>query len=208
MSGSDPETHVPSVGVWKSSPITKEWHESWEAFYEYLKVYQADTHQLFRLRSSTSVARRNAEIKAQAGADLSPELVPEEFKTYWVKLICTHGWRRKSRSTGQRKSIFNKSTQCKADVKAAVAWNNDKQQFMIRTTGYSTDHNHRVDAAAYDNHPSTRRVDDPVLLAFVDVLQSAGSKPKRIVQFLRAKTGKVFQDFLLLTIFLSSSMLD
>ncbi|KAE8891605.1 hypothetical protein PF003_g24352 [Phytophthora fragariae] len=154
MSGSDPETHVPSVGVWKSSPITKEWHESWEAFYEYLKVYQADTHQLFRLRSSTSVARRNAEIKAQAGADLSPELVPEEFKTYWVKLICTHGWRRKSRSTGQRKSIFNKSTQCKADVKAAVAWNNDKQQFMIRTTGYSTDHNHRVDAAAQECDPA------------------------------------------------------
>ncbi|KAL4157635.1 hypothetical protein PRNP1_006652 [Phytophthora ramorum] len=148
MSESDPKTHIPSVGVWKSSPITKEWHESWEAFHEYLKVYQAGTHQLFRLRSSTSVARRNAEIKALPGLDSLHELVPEEFKTYWVKLICTHGWRRKSRSTGQRKTIFNKSTQCKADVKAAVTWNNDERRFMIRITCYSMNHNHRVDAAA------------------------------------------------------------
>jgi hypothetical protein len=171
--------------------ITKEWHENWEAFY--VKVYQADTHQLFRLRSSTSVARRNAEIKVQAAADSSPELVPEEFKTYWVKLICTHGWRRKTRSTGQRKSVFNKSTECKANIKASVTWKDDAQAFMVRITGYSTDHNHRVDAAAYDNHPATRRVEVPVLLAFVDVLQSAGSKPKRIVQFLRAKTGTVLR---------------
>eukprot|EP00644_Phytophthora_capsici_P005188 jgi/Phyca11/96162/e_gw1.1.1783.1 len=61
---------------------------------------------------------------------------------------------------------------------------------MVRVTGSNPVHNHRVDEASYDNHPSVRRVEDPVLLAFVDVLQSAGSKPKRIVQFLREKTGQ------------------
>ncbi|KAE8992108.1 hypothetical protein PR001_g21039 [Phytophthora rubi] len=44
MSGSDPETDVSSVGVWKSSPISKEWHESWEAFYEYLKALRVILH--------------------------------------------------------------------------------------------------------------------------------------------------------------------
>ncbi|KAG6953716.1 hypothetical protein JG688_00012701 [Phytophthora aleatoria] len=60
---------------------------------------------------------------------------------------------------------------------------------MVRVTGSSTSHNHRVDRAVYENKPSVRRVEDPVLLPFVDVMQSSGSKPKRIMQFLREKTG-------------------
>ncbi|KAG3117635.1 hypothetical protein PI125_g3645 [Phytophthora idaei] len=60
---------------------------------------------------------------------------------------------------------------------------------MVRVTGSSTSHKHRVDRAVYENHPSVRRVEDPVLLAFVDVMQSSGSKPKRIMRLLREKTG-------------------
>ncbi|KAG3065689.1 hypothetical protein PC122_g18047 [Phytophthora cactorum] len=195
MSDSEPEVHVPSAGLWKSSPIAKEWHENWEAFKDYLERYQEDTHQLFRLRNSTSVARRNAEIKDHAGgsssetSDSEPMLIPQEFKTFWPKYICTHGWRRKRCSTGQRKAYFGKSTECKADIKAAVTWNKEERKFMVRVTGSSTSHNHRVDRAVYENNPSVRRVEDPVLLAFVDAMQSSGSKPKRIMQFLREKTG-------------------
>ncbi|KAG2971890.1 hypothetical protein PC118_g16016 [Phytophthora cactorum] len=194
MSDSEPEVHVPSAGLWKSSPIAKEWHENWEAFKDYLERYQEDTHQLFRLRNSTSVARRNAEIKDHAGgsssetSDSEPMLIPQEFKTFWPKYICTHGWRRKRCSTGQRKAYFGKSTECKADIKAAVTWNKEERKFMVRVTGSSTSHNHRVDRAVYENNPSVRRVEDPVLLAFVDAMQSSGSKPKRIMQFLREKT--------------------
>ncbi|KAG2811745.1 hypothetical protein PC111_g15106 [Phytophthora cactorum] len=196
MSDSEPEVHVPSAGLWKSSPIAKEWHENWEAFKDYLERYQEDTHQLFRLRNSTSVARRNAEIKDHAGgsssetSDSEPMLIPQEFKTFWPKYICTHGWRRKRCSTGQRKAYFGKSTECKADIKAAVTWNKEERKFMVRVTGSSTSHNHRVDRAVYENNPSVRRVEDPVLLAFVDAMQSSGSKPKRIMQFLREKTAR------------------
>ncbi|KAG3095917.1 hypothetical protein PI125_g16130 [Phytophthora idaei] len=195
MSDSEPEVHVPSAGLWESSLIAKEWHGNWKAFKDYMERYQEDTHQLFRLRSSTSVARRNVEIKDHAGgsssetSDSGPMLIPQEFKTFWAKYICTHGWRRKSRSPGQRKTYFGKSTECKADVKAAVTWNKEKRKFMVRATGSSTSHNHRVDRAVYENHPSVRRVEDPVLLVFVDVMQSSGSKPKRIMHFLREKTG-------------------
>ncbi|KAF1784479.1 hypothetical protein GQ600_21373 [Phytophthora cactorum] len=86
-------------------------------------------------------------------------------------------------------AYFGKSTECKADIKAAVTWNKEERKFMVRVTGSSTSHNHRVDRAVYENHPPVHRVEDPVLLAFVDVMQSSGSKPKRIMQFLREKTG-------------------
>ncbi|KAG3248194.1 hypothetical protein PI124_g7129 [Phytophthora idaei] len=194
-SDSEPEVHVPSAGLWESSPIAKEWHENWEVYKDNLERYQEDTHQLFRLRSSTSVARRNAEIKDHAGgsssetSDSGPMLIPQAFKTFWAKYICTHGCRRKRRSAGQRKAYFGKSTECKADIKAAETWNKEERKFMVRVAGTSTSHNHRVDRAVYENNPSVRRVEDPVLLAFVDVMQSSGSKPKRIMQFLREKTS-------------------
>ncbi|KAG2815935.1 hypothetical protein PC114_g14645 [Phytophthora cactorum] len=185
MSDSEPEVHVPSAGLWESSPIAKEWHENWEAFKDYLERYQEDTHQLFRLRSPTSVARRNAEIKDHAGgsssetSDSGSMRIPQELKTFWVKYISTHGW--------QHKAYFGNSTECKADIKAAVTWNKEERKFMVRVTGSSTSHNHRVDRAVYENHPSVRRVENPVLLAFVDVMQSSGSKPKRIMEFLRER---------------------
>ncbi|KAG6952672.1 hypothetical protein JG687_00012850, partial [Phytophthora cactorum] len=171
--------------LWESSPIAKEWHESWEAFKDYLERYQEDTHQLFRLRSPTSVARRNAEIKDHAGgsssetSDSGSMRIPQELKTFWVKYISTHGW--------QHKAYFGNSTECKADIKAAVTWNKEERKFMVRVTGSSTSHNHRVDRAVYENHPPVRRVENPVLLAFVDVMQSSGSKPKRIMEFLRER---------------------
>ncbi|ETO58739.1 hypothetical protein F444_22880, partial [Phytophthora nicotianae P1976] len=115
------------------------------------------------------------------------------------KYIGTHGWCRKSRSIGQRKSYFGKSTECKAGIKAAVTWNKEERKFMVCVTGSSTSHNHRVDRTVYENHPSVRRVEDPVLFAFVDVMQSSGSKSKRIMQFLREKTdgSKLFPEVLL-----------
>ncbi|KAG3078838.1 hypothetical protein PI125_g20870 [Phytophthora idaei] len=64
----------------------------------------------------------------------------------------------------------------------------EERKFMVRLTGYNTKHNHRVDRVVCENHPSVRRVEDPMTLAFADVMQSSGSKQKRITQFLRDKT--------------------
>ncbi|KAL3656402.1 hypothetical protein V7S43_018705 [Phytophthora oleae] len=88
MSGSEPEVYVPSPGVWEAPPITEEWQENGEAFKACMEGYQGETHQLFRMRSSTSVDHRNKEITALDGAPL----IPSECKTFWAKLICTHGW--------------------------------------------------------------------------------------------------------------------
>ncbi|RLN32094.1 hypothetical protein BBJ28_00016959 [Nothophytophthora sp. Chile5] len=134
-----------------------EWHDSWDAFHEYLAEYQDTSHQVFRLRTSTSAARRNDEIRAR-DSDSSVTLIPPEFKVFWVKF-------------------------CAANIKAAVTWNDAEgdKKFMVRVTDFDVEHNHRVAKAVYVNHPAVRRVEDPVLLAFVDALQAAGSKPKRIM---------------------------
>ncbi|OWZ07878.1 ABC transporter [Phytophthora megakarya] len=154
-----------------------------------MKAHEESTLQLFRMRSSTSVSHRNNDLRGQAAANncTDPRLIPDEFKTYWVNLICTHGWKRKSQSTGQRKSYFSKLTECKSDVKVAVVWNEQAQKFMVRVTGCNTQHNHRVGRFVYDNHPYVRRVEEPVILLFVDACSPL--VPKRIMQFLRTKTG-------------------
>ncbi|KAG1709716.1 hypothetical protein DVH05_020370 [Phytophthora capsici] len=215
MSSSESERDVPLDASWVCSPIAVEWHEDWVAFREYMEQYQKDTHQVFRQRTSTSVDRRNREIQTRARLtdgssktrlldkeeselnatgvcdDVSERLIPESFKSFWIKLVCTHGWLRKSRGTGQRKCHFDKSTGCKANVKAAVTWNDaiGYKKFMVRVTAFDVVHNHKVSKALYDNHSSNRRIENPTILAFVDELQAAGSKPKMIMQYLRKKTG-------------------
>ncbi|ETN15980.1 hypothetical protein PPTG_21845 [Phytophthora nicotianae INRA-310] len=58
---------------------------------------------------------------------------------------------------------------------------------MVRVTGFDVAHNHNVSKSTYNNHASNRRVEDPDVLAFVDELQAAGSKPKLIMQYLPKK---------------------
>ncbi|OWY99247.1 ABC transporter [Phytophthora megakarya] len=60
---------------------------------------------------------------------------------------------------------------------------------MARVTDCGVTHNHQVSKARFNNHASNRRVDDPSVVAFVDVLQAAGSKPNLIMQYLRKRTG-------------------
>ncbi|ETK71347.1 hypothetical protein L915_21398, partial [Phytophthora nicotianae] len=65
---------------------------------------------------------------------------------------------------------------------------------MVRVTGFDGAHNHNVSKSTYKNHASNRRVEDPDVLAFVDELQAAGSKPKLIMQYLRKKTHVTLRD--------------
>ncbi|POM67060.1 Hypothetical protein PHPALM_17001 [Phytophthora palmivora] len=185
MSGSEPESQVPG-GNWESSPVDVKWHESWEAFSAHMEEYYKRTHQIFRQRTSTSVAKRNREITARAARLVAnsdeaqaEELIPEHFVNFWI-----------NRSKGIRTSYFDRDTGRKANIKAGVSWNDAEKKFMVRVTDSCVTHNHQVSKARFDNHASNRRVDDPSVLAFVDELQAAGSKPKLIMQYLRKRTGK------------------
>ncbi|KAG6971775.1 hypothetical protein JG687_00001810, partial [Phytophthora cactorum] len=54
--------------------------------------------------------------------------IPAKFNNFWVKLVCTHSWSQKRRGKGIRKCYFEKTTGCKASIKAAVTWN-DTENF-------------------------------------------------------------------------------
>ncbi|OWZ02190.1 ABC transporter, partial [Phytophthora megakarya] len=192
------------------------WLKDRNEFRAYLDKYQEHTYQIFRQRTSTSVEKRNAEITATnnrrvrgqsptrdeltargasssriAGSESDAQrLITLELKTFWTKLGCTHDWNTKSRGKGIRKCHFDRGTGCKANIKAAVAWNDAEGVFMVRVTDYDVRHNHAVSKATYQNHVSNRQVQDSTLLAFVDELQAAGAKPKLMMQYLRKKTGK------------------
>ncbi|OWZ13806.1 hypothetical protein PHMEG_00012812 [Phytophthora megakarya] len=140
--------------------------------------YQADTHQLYHLRSSTSANYHNKEIKT---AD-ETHLIPKD-------LYALMGGDVKVPARANAKATLESPRKSKAEVKAAVTWNDDENKFMVRVTGCSIHHNNRVAQTVYNNHPSVRRVEDPVLLAVVDVIQSSRSKPKKIMRFLQEKTG-------------------
>ncbi|ETP15749.1 hypothetical protein F441_09562, partial [Phytophthora nicotianae CJ01A1] len=81
---------------------------------------------IFRQRTPTSVRKRSQEIASQTQLGTSVttaedggdsvelgscgRLIPEDLKNFWIMLVCTHGWSRKSRGKGIRKSYFEKST--------------------------------------------------------------------------------------------------
>ncbi|KAG3078674.1 hypothetical protein PC121_g7196 [Phytophthora cactorum] len=208
MSDSEQELQVPSGSTWACLQLDVEWHDDWDAFSAYMDDCQAATHQIFRQRTSTSHLsakeesgdcrrlggimrqRRNCGRWRRRGDVGVTWTFNEECKNVWIKLVWTHGWNRKSREKEKRKSYFEKSTGCKANVKAAVAWNDTNNAFMVHITGFDVRHNHSVSKAVYANHVSNRRVKNPSILAFVDELQAARSKPKLFMQYLRKKTGK------------------
>ncbi|OWZ01036.1 ABC transporter [Phytophthora megakarya] len=95
-------------------------------------------------------------------ANLLRRLIPLKLKTFWTKLVCTHGWNRKS---------CVKGIQCNADITAAVAWNDTEGALMVRMTDYDVLHNHAVSKATCQNHVSNCQVQDPTVLAFMNELQ-------------------------------------
>ncbi|KAG6945906.1 hypothetical protein JG688_00016316 [Phytophthora aleatoria] len=178
MSDSEPELQVPSGSTWACPQIDVEWHDDWDAFSAYMDDYQAATHQIFRQRTSTSVQKRNQEIAAAKARSCDSGATAGDGEDAEI------------REKEIRKSYFEKSTGCKVNLKAAVAWNDTNNAFMVHITGFDVRHKHSVSKAVYENHVSNRRVENPNILAFVDELQAAGSKPKRFMQYLRKKTGK------------------
>ncbi|KAG4224529.1 hypothetical protein PC116_g27020 [Phytophthora cactorum] len=111
MNDREPELQVPP-DTWTPPPIDVEWHETWEDFSAYIAQPQEQTNQIFRQRTSTSIAKRNREIleraarraggavqsgHAERGDDAATEsvdgceegadrFIPAKFNNFWVNL--------------------------------------------------------------------------------------------------------------------------
>ncbi|KAE9151682.1 hypothetical protein PF006_g4051 [Phytophthora fragariae] len=185
-----PEVHVPvsSDGQVVAPAIEKRYFATWADFFKHLEVYQDETHQVFKKRTSTSVKARNKTLAERDKITPTTE-IPEAFEKYYCRLICTHGWSRASRSAGKRDSYFSMSTKCEAQLSVTVVWAGE-MGFRVKVTQQITSHNHTLGQRVYANHPSNRRIDDPEVIDFVDELQAAGAKNKLIMKYLRQRTGK------------------
>ncbi|OWZ21112.1 ABC transporter [Phytophthora megakarya] len=164
------------------------YYASWDAFFAALTEYQDATHQRFRKRTSRSVSTRNADLQKRRRRTATTK-IPISFEKYYVRLCCTHGWRRRSSSTGKRKNYFVKSTECDAQLSITVVWVPDIG-FQLNVTQQNTTHNHALGSSSYDNHPVNRGVDNTAVIDFVDELQVAGAKKELMLEYIRLKTGK------------------
>ncbi|KAG3090087.1 hypothetical protein PI124_g15864 [Phytophthora idaei] len=187
MSDSELGLQVPPGSTWVCSPIDVEWHEDWDAFHAYMDGYQEITHQVFRQRTSVSMRKRNQEI--------SGHLRPVNRGTTTPDVAA-----RSSTAAGgaeeETMAVLDLSGRLVPQafdnfwIKLALTWNDAESTYLVRVTGFDDVHKHQVFKTIFEKLVSNRRVENPNLLAFVDELQAAGSKPKWIMQFLRKKTGK------------------
>ncbi|OWZ24538.1 hypothetical protein PHMEG_000429 [Phytophthora megakarya] len=167
----------------------QEWHDSWEAFFDTLRLYEAQTAQLYRVRSTTNAKARNVKIRAKKRRN-EREIFPESFIDYNKKLLCTHGWTTKPRGDGQRSVHHRRSSGCGVTMSATLSLCPDSGTWRIRFTNHKRTHNHQLRRAVYDNYPANRRVTDPDTLIVVNKLVKAAAKPKKILKYLQETTGK------------------
>ncbi|ETI56235.1 hypothetical protein F443_01178 [Phytophthora nicotianae P1569] len=175
--------------VSETAPSFQRWHDTWDDFFKNLRQYEAETSQLYRIRTCTRVSTRNDKIRKKKKWR-EGELVPECFGDYYKKLLCTHGWGTKPRGDGTRTGHIGRSTGCGVNLSATVSRCPTTNSWRICVTTHNRTHNHRLRKEVYANYPSTRRVTDPGVLDFVDKLVKAGAKPKRILKYLQETTGK------------------
>ncbi|GMF48210.1 unnamed protein product [Phytophthora fragariaefolia] len=65
-----PEVHIlaPRAGFVRTPRMVGEVFENWDAFFEHLHVFQEEIHQIYKKRTSTSSAARNADHEQRGKA--------------------------------------------------------------------------------------------------------------------------------------------
>ncbi|EGZ12569.1 hypothetical protein PHYSODRAFT_379767, partial [Phytophthora sojae] len=100
-------------------PLEETQFSSWKAFELYINEYQSRSYQassciIFRIRTNTSAAERNAKIKKFKTGSGTP--IPDSFGFYAKTLVCTHSGEFKSRGQGKRLRQESRQTGCTAQV--------------------------------------------------------------------------------------------
>ncbi|POM61588.1 hypothetical protein PHPALM_29374, partial [Phytophthora palmivora] len=159
---------------------------SWEAFDEFMAAYQAQTLQVFRARTNTTVAERNARIdKTQSNAEKIPALWVQYSRTF----VCTHWGKYKSQTTGKRPRQETRRKGCKAQINACVQVVDPKKRTLaVRITRCQMEHNHHLDSVSYKSHPANRLNLNETTLRTVDTLQKTGVKKTGIIRHILENT--------------------
>ncbi|GMF14022.1 unnamed protein product [Phytophthora lilii] len=200
--------------TWRAPRIVRR-YPTWEAFHKYLDAYSAATFQLYRVRTTYSVRSRNQRLRQLAasrglivregenGDDSVPtemeqenvhglsraHLVPEHYEWYSKTFLCTHGWKRRSRGSGQRISHNVRATECPAKVCATLQRSPDGgSKWSVVVTKHLMEHNHEISEAIYQQYSEVRRVRDPEVLAQAEQLWRSGATRRRVFEFLKERS--------------------
>ncbi|TDH66801.1 hypothetical protein CCR75_000441 [Bremia lactucae] len=197
--------------MWRVPRIMRR-YPSWETFHKYLDEYSAATFQLYRVRTTYSVRSRNVRLRQLAasrgllvreeGKDNATDteqhdgahgisrahLVPEQYEWYSKTFLCTHGWKRRSRGSGQRVSHSVRATECPAKVCATLQRTDGSSDWSVVVTKHVTEHNHKLSEAMYQQYSEVRRVRDPAILQQAEQMWRAGGTRRRVFEFLKEQS--------------------
>lgn len=160
---------------------------SWRELEEYLHEFGESTFQLFRKRTSVTVAVRNVSItrrieaRKDGGRNFKhPELIPDQWGYYSKTYVCTHGLKNHPRGGGLRTHTSVRDTGCTARIQTTLRFDQNALIYYIsaRVTG---SHNHPVSKEQYFSYAENRRITDPVVLRDIDEMSSRGEFPKAIL---------------------------
>ncbi|KAG6594095.1 Transcription factor IIB [Phytophthora cinnamomi] len=174
--------------VWRVPRIVRR-YPNWEVFHKYLDAYSAATFQLYRVRTTYSVRSRNLRLRQLAASrGLVVREVPEEYEWYSKTFLCTHGWKRRSRGSGQRVSHNVRATECPAKVCATLQRTDGANTWSVVVTKHLVEHNHELSETLYQQYSEVRRVRDPEVLAQAEQLWRGGATRRRVFEFLKERS--------------------
>ncbi|POM61742.1 LOW QUALITY PROTEIN: hypothetical protein PHPALM_29203 [Phytophthora palmivora] len=159
-------------------------NDGWEipAFDEFLAAHEAQTLQVFRARTNTTVAKRNAWVDIiQSKAEKIPAST----------FVCTHWGKYNYQTTGKRPRQEIRRKGCNAQFEQVgpdLVWSGllsltsvinacvqmvdpKKRTFAFRIIRCQMEHNHRLNSVSYKSHPINRLNLDEIALGTVVTLQ-------------------------------------
>ncbi|KAG1698152.1 hypothetical protein DVH05_015142 [Phytophthora capsici] len=159
---------------------------SWDSFHSYLDRYFAASYQVFRVRTNTTVERRNTDIRNKNSK--APE-IPSEWEYYAKTLVCTCFGKYKSKGKSKRPRQETRLSDCKAQINACVRLvDKAKHKFAVCITKCNPVHNHVVNRQTFYRFSSIHKVLDDDVVESVDMLRKAGAKHKNIMKFIIEST--------------------
>ncbi|DAZ99997.1 TPA: hypothetical protein N0F65_002001, partial [Lagenidium giganteum] len=160
---------------------------SWEAFEAARKAHCEKTHTLYVCRNTVRVEVANKRRKLQ---------VPESWVFDRKVYVCTHGYKRVSRSGGLRPRQKVRYTSCKARFTAAVVCEvvNNQEVLCIKVTGQHLEHDdHPVTPDQWRHYSQNRAsvIDHPYLAHEAELLRRVGSNKRALREHIESVSGKV-----------------
>uniref|UniRef100_K3WFK8 FAR1 domain-containing protein n=1 Tax=Globisporangium ultimum (strain ATCC 200006 / CBS 805.95 / DAOM BR144) TaxID=431595 RepID=K3WFK8_GLOUD len=140
----------------------KEFHASWEAFLEYVDSYMRATRTKVAIHETIRVAQRNKRLleseKARRGGSMV--LIPNDWKTYSRRYICSLGRRKRPRGEGKRaRTHCIRSTGCHFTFTAQVACIDNVWCIQVPAPLQVCTHNHPIVTETFQSYYSPVPVD-------------------------------------------------